>query len=131
MIFGVGTDLVRIARLRDLYERHGQRAIDRILAPPERDEFAAKSAGSGFDAGRFLAKRFAAKEAFAKAVGTGVRAPWLLTAIAVVHDDLGKPALRLFGAAAAQATRRGWRWHLSISDESDVALAFVVIEEER
>ena len=86
MIHGIGTDIVAVKRLQAMWERNGDRALARLLAPPEIDEFARSS-----DKGRFLAKRFAAKEAFSKALGTGVRPPASLSAIAVQHDDLGKP----------------------------------------
>ena len=92
MIYGIGTDIVAVARLRGMWERHGDRALDKLLAPQEMEEFARAA-----DKARFLAKRFAAKEAFSKALGTGVRPPATLTAIAVGHDDLGKPELRFHG----------------------------------
>jgi holo-[acyl-carrier protein] synthase len=121
MIHGIGTDIVAVARLRGMWERHGERALDKLLAPQERDEFA-KAA----DKGRFLAKRFAAKEAFAKAFGTGVRPPVLLPAIAVTHDELGKPVL-VFNGPLSDATQH-LTAHLSISDEADYAVAYVILE---
>ena len=78
MIFGVGTDIVAIKRLGRLYGRHGERALEKLLAPAERAGFEKTT-----DPARFLAKRFAAKEAFSKALGTGVRPPATLTAIAL------------------------------------------------
>ena len=90
MIHGVGTDLVAIGRMREFWQRHGERALEKLLAAEERDACRASS-----DPGRFLAKRFAAKEALGKALGTGIRAPVLLTAIAVTHDELGKPVFAL------------------------------------
>ena len=77
MIYGIGTDIVAIKRLQAFWERHGDKARERLLAP---QEYAAFDAAS--DKGRFLAKRFAAKEAFSKALGTGIRAPATLNAIA-------------------------------------------------
>lgn len=123
MIFGVGTDIVAIERLTRMWERHGERALERILAVEERD--ACRSAA---EPGRFLAKRFAAKEALAKALGTGIRAPVLLTAIAVGHDDLGKPHYKLAPDLAAYLDVQGLTAHLSLSDERDCALAFAVVE---
>jgi holo-[acyl-carrier protein] synthase len=122
MIVGIGTDIVAVARLHRLWERHGQRAAERLLAE---EEYAGLEQAR--DKGRFLAKRFAAKEAFAKAYGTGVRPPVLLTAVAVAHDDLGKPVLRFNGPLAAAAAHL--RTHLSLSDEAEYAVAFVVLEE--
>ena len=121
MIHGIGADIVAVARLRRLWERHGERALEHLLAPQERDDFARAA-----DKGRFLAKRFAAKEAFAKAFGTGLRSPVLLSALAVIHDELGKPAFAYDEALAAAAGRL--TAHLSISDEADYAVAYVILE---
>jgi holo-[acyl-carrier protein] synthase len=123
MIFGVGTDIVAIARLRQLFERHGERALEKLLAPLERADF-----DRAKDPARFLAKRFAAKEAFGKALGIGVATPATLPNIAVVHDALGKPAFSYAPELAAFLEQRGLSAHLSISDEKDLALAFVVME---
>ncbi|OWY40615.1 holo-ACP synthase [Xenophilus sp. AP218F] len=124
MIYGIGTDLVEVARMQALVARWGLKAGRRLLTAAERAEFEACA-----DPGRFLAKRFAAKEAFAKALGTGVTAPAVLTAIGVGHDELGKPLLVLSDELAAFLAARGvTRSHLSISDERGHALAFVVLE---
>ncbi len=121
MIHGIGTDIVAVARLRGMWERHGEKALEKLLAPSELDDFARAA-----DKGRFLAKRFAAKEAFAKAFGTGVRPPVLLPAIAITHDELGKPAFA-FDADLAAAVHP-LTAHLSISDEADYAVAYVILE---
>lgn len=123
MIVGIGTDIAAVARLQGLYDRHAQAALERLLAPEEFAEFERAP-----DKGRFLAKRFAAKEAFAKALGTGLRPPALLPNIAIGHDDLGKPMLRYAPELAALVAERGLTAHLSISDERDYAVAFVVLE---
>lgn len=123
MIHGIGTDIVAVDRLRRMWERHGDHAVARLLAPDELPAFS--KAG---DKGRFLAKRFAAKEAFAKAFGTGLRPPALLGAIAVTNDELGKPALRFHGDLERTMCANGLTAHLSISDESDYAVAFVLLE---
>ena len=124
MIAGVGTDIVAVARLGRFYERHGERALDKLLSIPERVEFAGAA-----DPARFLAKRFAAKEAFAKALGTGVVAPALLPNISVVHDARGKPEFSFAAELAAQINERSLVAHLSISDEKEYAVAFVVLEQ--
>ncbi len=123
MIAGIGTDLVLIARMREFWQRHGERALEKLLAPEERE--ACRASG---DPGRFLAKRFAAKEALGKALGTGIRAPVLLPAIAVTHDALGKPGFSFAAELAGWIAARGLSCHLSISDEKEHALAFVVVE---
>lgn len=87
MILGIGTDLVDIARMRAALDRHGERFARRILSPAEWPDWQASG-----DPARLLAKRFAAKEAFAKASGQGLRAPVTLGALAVTHDALGRPS---------------------------------------
>lgn len=123
MIFGIGTDIVAIARLQGMWDRHGEKALDKLLAPSELAGFQAAS-----DKGRFLAKRFAAKEAFAKALGTGVRPPAVLPAIAVSHDELGKPLFAFHGQLAEKIKTDGLAAHLSISDEAEFAIAYVILE---
>ncbi len=123
MIHGIGTDIVAVQRLQGMWERHGERALEKLLAPGEITEFAAAA-----HKGRFLAKRFAAKEAFSKALGTGVRPPAVLTAIAVSHDELGKPILVFSGALAELIASQKLTSHLSLSDEADYAIAYVILE---
>ena len=123
MIAGIGTDIVVVTRLGTLYERHGERALSKVLAPAERADFEKTR-----DPARFLAKRFAAKEAFGKALGIGVATPATLPNIAVVHDELGKPAFAYAPELAKYLAERGLIAHLSISDEKEYAMAFVVME---
>ena len=124
MIFGIGTDIVAVARLRVMWERHGEKVLERILATQEIPEFT-KAA----DKGRFLSKRFAAKEAFSKALGTGVRPPATLSAIAILHDHLGKPVLGFSPALHALLEEKNLKAHLSISDEAEYAVAYVILEQ--
>lgn len=123
MIHGIGTDIVAVRRLQDMWDRHGDRALARLLAPQEIADFATAP-----DKGRFLAKRFAAKEAFGKALGTGIRPPATLSAIAVTHDELGKPHLACCGQLLKMLENQGLVAHLSISDEADYAIAYVILE---
>ena len=123
MIAGIGTDIAAVSRLGRLYERHGQRALEKLLAPAELAEFA-----KAVDSARFLAKRFAAKEALGKALGIGVAAPATLPNIVITHDALGKPVFDYAPSLAQHLAERGLVAHLSISDEAEYALAFVVIE---
>ena len=123
MIAGVGTDIVAVDRLGRLYERHGERALAKLLAPAEHTEF-----WRAHDPARFLAKRFAAKEAFGKALGIGVTVPATLPNLAIVHDALGKPIFEYAPELAGYLAERNLVAHLSISDEKDFALAFVVME---
>jgi holo-[acyl-carrier protein] synthase len=124
MIVGVGTDLVSVARLAEVVARQGERFLERVLAPEERAFWPTLAEGQA----RFLARRWAAKEAFAKAYGTGIRGEVALNAIIIGHDDLGKPVLAYSPPLAKQMFARRLRAHLSVSDEHDYALAFVVIE---
>jgi holo-[acyl-carrier protein] synthase len=124
MIVGIGTDIVAIKRMQALWQRHGERGIERILAHGERE-----ACRQSAEPARFLAKRFAAKEALGKAVGSGIRAPLVLSAIEIIHDVAGKPEFRLNADADALFRGKGWVAHLSISDEQDYAISFVVLEQ--
>ena len=124
MIYGIGTDIVEVARIEASMAQFGDEFAKRILADSEWDAFE-KSAVKP----RFLAKRFAAKEAFSKALGTGLRAPATFQNIAVSHDDLGKPVFLL--ATELQQflnSKNIKKTHISISDEKNLAAAFVVLE---
>ena len=124
MIFGIGTDIVSIPRIAAALARHGEAFAQRILAPQEWAGFSEASQPA-----RFLAKRFAAKEAFAKALGTGIRAPVTWHNIRVTHDELGKPLLNFEPELTELLGRHAiCSHHLSISDEKEMAAAFVVLE---
>lgn len=123
MIVGIGTDLVSVPRMREALHRHGQRLASRLLHPEE-----LRTLDMAADKGAFLARRFAAKEAVAKAFGTGIGAAVRLAEIEVAHDGAGRPLLRFHGRTATTAAEHGVREaHLSLSDERDYALAFVVL----
>lgn len=126
MLFGIGTDIVAVERLQRLYQKHGDATLEKILAPAERADFARIAPAAQ---GRFLAKRWAAKEALGKALGTGLRPPATATAIAVTHDELGKPRFELNAALQASFDTLGIaQTQLSISDETRYAVAFVTLE---
>lgn len=123
-IVGIGTDIIAIARIRAIWQRFGQTFAKRILTPLELEEFSKARQPAAF-----LAKRYAAKEAVAKALGTGFRPPGVLLAeIGVGHDALGKPHL-YFMKRARQAVKRLkiTESHLSLSDEKEFAIAFVIL----
>lgn len=126
MIYGIGTDIVAVARLAGVLERHGESFLDRVLAPEERAELPESAEA----AARFLARRWAAKEAFAKAFRTGVRGVVSLAAVRVAHDAAGAPLLAFSDELAKIIEQRHLRPHLSISDEHDYAVAFVLIEQD-
>ena len=124
MIYGIGSDIVAIERMRKLLEKYGDNFARRILAP---DEWAAYE--SSQNRANLLAKRFAAKEAFAKAMGTGLRHPVSLQNISVIHNHLGKPDFHLDPLVADLLEVQGiQKYHLSLSDEKEMACAFVILE---
>lgn len=124
MIHGIGTDIVEVSRIEESLVRFGDAFAERILTEQEWLSFSQSNTKA-----RFLAKRFAAKEAFAKALGTGLRAPASFQNIGVTHDDLGKPVLILAPILQkALDQKKITQMHLSISDEKALAVAFVVLE---
>ncbi|HEY5717591.1 MAG TPA: holo-ACP synthase [Motiliproteus sp.] len=124
MIVGIGTDLVQIKRIEAALARTGPRFAERILAPIERPDYAAAPHPA-----RFLAKRFAVKEAAAKALGTGIAKGISWHHIYLQHDPLGAPRLCLTGAAAERQTMQQIdSLHVSLSDEQEYVIAFVVLE---
>ena len=126
-IYGIGTDIVEVSRMSLIFARHGTHFARRVLSPSEMPEFATATFPE-----RFLAKRFAAKEAFAKAIGTGLRGKVTLTNICITHDPLGKPGLDFAPTLKAFVTERGIaHCHLSISDEKELVAAFVILENGR
>jgi len=132
MIYGVGTDIVMIARVQSLLDRYGERFARRVLGPDElaeyRRRFGKSAHGNGY-AARYLAKRFAAKEAFSKALGLGLRGPMTLLSLQVLNDARGRPVASARNALEPYLRERGLVAHVSLSDEVDSALAFVVLEQ--
>lgn len=126
MIFGIGVDMVQVSRLEDGLAKFGELYAKRLLAPEEYDAFLASH-----DPARFLAKRFAAKEAFAKAAGTGLRDPVHLRNLAITHTELGQPHFNVHANLQCWLTQQGITdHHLSISDEREYVVAFVVLEKQ-
>jgi holo-[acyl-carrier protein] synthase len=146
MITGIGTDIIATARLLRFLERHGRAAVEKILSEEEMRIFSDRfgdvisteeSATRGVKSGNFcrlraaavfLAKRFAAKEAFATAFGTGLRGSLTLSAITVRNDAMGRPFFTYAPGLAEWVEEKRVTAHLSLSDERDYALAFVVLE---
>jgi holo-[acyl-carrier protein] synthase len=123
VIYGIGTDIVSVPRMAENLKRHGDRFAERILTPQELQEF--RRAGKP---AHFLAKRFAAKEAAAKALGTGFSEGLFLSHIGVGHDPRGRPILVFSGRGAELMDLFGiGEAHLSLSDEKDLAIAFVTL----
>jgi len=124
MIYGIGADLVDPARITKLLEKHGERFAKRVLTEDEWENYKASAKPISF-----LASRFAAKEAFSKAVGTGFRHPVSLSNIGITNDDLGKPVFSFHPALADWLDRKGIvAHHLTLTDETNVVGAFVILE---
>ncbi|SUA35956.1 4'-phosphopantetheinyl transferase [Neisseria zoodegmatis] len=124
MIYGIGTDIVALSRIEKLHKKYGQAFAERLLSRVEMLEYP-----QAVRPVNFLAKRFAAKEAFAKAVGTGIRSPVSLRNIGIGHDALGKPEFICEPELEKWLKDQGIRRvHLSMSDEEDKVLAFAVAE---
>ena len=126
MIIGIGVDLCEIARIHDAVRRRGDQFAKRNLATDELTEF--NQLNPSMQAG-FLAKRFAAKEAIAKALGTGIGRGFSFHDITVSHDELGKPLVILNSENMTLRSACGSRIHLSISDERTHTIAFCTIED--
>lgn len=124
MIFGIGTDIVHVRRIHDSLEKYGDKFARRILTKNEFDEFMLVN-----DKASFLAKRFAAKEATAKAMGTGFTGGLSLQHIGVSHNDAGKPIIDFIALAKTFIDKKNIQaTHISLSDERDYAVAFVTLE---
>lgn len=124
MIYGIGTDLVEPSRIARLLEKYGDRFARRLLTEEEWPEYV-----RSIQPAMFLAKRFAAKEALSKAIGTGMRYPVSLNHIGINHDNLGKPYFSFHPALSTLVRNEGiTSHHLSISDELNLACAFVILE---
>lgn len=124
MIVGLGTDIVEVERVARLWRDYGLRFAQRILTDSECDELASLQRPEWL-----LAKRFAVKEAFGKAAGTGLRHPVTWTRIGLGHDELGRPHLVLHeDVERLLATQGVRRHHVSVSDERRFATAIVILE---
>ncbi|KOC88251.1 holo-ACP synthase [Winslowiella iniecta] len=123
-ILGLGTDIVEIARIEGVISRSGDRLAQRVLSANEWAQYQAHKQPL-----RFLAKRFAVKEAAAKAFGTGIRGGLAFNQFEVYNDELGKPGLRFFQHAAEVAEKLGVKYvHVTLADERNYACATVIIE---
>jgi holo-[acyl-carrier protein] synthase len=127
MIAGVGTDLLKIDRLIASYQRTKGRLAERILGPDEMVVFKARLARNESRGMAYLATRFAAKEAFSKAIGLGMRSPMSWRVMQTLNDPSGKPVIKCSGALEQFMQDKFFTAQVSISDEVDMAIAFVVV----
>ena len=124
MIYGIGTDIIEIRRIEAALGRFGERFARRILCEPELKRFAAHKKPAAY-----LAKRFAAKEAFTKALGTGIHSPANWHGVWVINLRSGKPSLEYTPALKAMLDARGvGHAHVSLTDERELASATVILE---
>jgi holo-[acyl-carrier-protein] synthase len=128
VIYGIGADICDVRRIRASLERHGDRFADKILSEAEFATWKARSQRWPERGVRYLATRFSAKEAFSKAIGLGMRMPmtWRLCEVAKLPS--GQPTLVLHGVLKAWFEDKGLSAHVSVSDESDYATSYCVVE---
>lgn len=127
-IAGIGTDIVRVDRVRGVFERTGLKFAHRILGDDELAVFHRRFERDSNRGIRYLATRFAAKEAFSKAIGLGMHAPMSWRLMQALNAPGGRPVVRLSGVLAEWYASRYGAAHISLSDENDMAMAFVLLE---
>ncbi len=128
MIYGIGTDVCDIRRITAAFSRRGERFAEKVLGPHEIEVFRSRRAKFESRGMAYLATRFAAKEAFSKAIGLGLRLPMTWRDCEIVNAASGQPQIHVHGALATWFAARGLVAHVSVSDESETATAFVVVE---
>ena len=128
MIYGIGTDLCDVRRIEATLQRRGERFAERVLGPNELLVYHARQARAPTRGLRFLATRFSAKEAFSKAIGLGIRSPMRWQACEILNEPSGKPVIRLSGTLADWFAERQLVAHVTVTDETDYAASFVVVE---
>jgi len=128
LIYGIGTDICDIRRIRSSLERYGERFVRKVLSDAEFASWKQRSARWPERGVRFLATRFSAKEAFSKAIGLGMRMPMTWRACEVAKLPSGQPIIVLHGALKNWFEERNLKVHVSVTDESDYAASFCVVE---
>lgn len=128
MIYGIGTDICDLRRLRATLERRGDRFAEKVLGEREIEVFRARRARVEARGISYLATRFSAKEAFSKAIGLGIHMPMTWRACEILNLPSGQPVIRLNGALADWFAERGLTAHVTVTDETDYAASFVVVE---
>ena len=128
MIHGIGTDICDIRRIRASFERHGERFAQKILSETELAVWRRRSARWPERGLRYLATRFSAKEAFSKAVGLGMRLPMQWRLCEIANRPSGEPMIVLHGGLKDWFEAQGLAAHISVTDESEYAASFCVVE---
>ncbi|TAM52900.1 MAG: holo-ACP synthase [Paraburkholderia sp.] len=129
-IYGIGTDIVQVSRVAAVMSRTNGRFAEKVLGPDELRVYHARNARSQARGLAFLATRFSAKEAFSKAIGLGMHWPMTWRALQTLNEASGKPVVKASGELAEWLAARGITARVSITDERDYAVAFVVAEAE-
>jgi holo-[acyl-carrier protein] synthase len=128
MIVGIGTDVCDIRRIAATMERRGDRFAQRVLGPDELRVYEARRLRTPARGLRFVATRFSAKEAFSKAIGLGIRSPMTWRGCEILNEPSGKPYIQLSGELKTWFEAKGWVAHVTVTDETDYAASFVVVE---
>lgn len=128
MVSGIGTDIIRIDRIAAALARHGDRFAEKILGPKEMEKYRRRKQKVEARGVRFLATRFAAKEAFSKAIGLGMRMPMTWRAVQFLNAPSGKPVVVTSGALTEFMQQHGFTAQVSLTDEAEYAVAFVIVE---
>lgn len=128
-IAGIGTDIIYISRIQASYERFGDRFLQRVLGEQEQQVFHRRYVRDPKRGLRFLATRFAAKEAFSKAIGLGMRMPMAWSRMQTLNAANGKPMVVLSPELQAWYETRFGAAHITLTDESDLVMAFAVVEQ--
>ena len=128
MIYGIGTDICDIPRIAATLSRRGDRFAQKVLGPSEWQVFQSRRARLESRGLAYLATRFSAKESFSKAIGLGLHLPMTLRACEILNHPSGQPYIRLHGVLAEWFDARGLRAHVTLSDETDQVVSFVVVE---
>ncbi len=128
MIYGIGTDICDIRRLEATFGRQGERFVQKVLSEDEIAVWRRRSERNAQRGLRFLASRFSAKEAFSKAIGLGMRMPMTWRRCEIANLPSGKPVIVLHGDLKTWFEAQGLRAHVTVTDETDYAASFVVVE---
>lgn len=127
-IAGIGTDIIYLTRIERAYARFGERFLNRILGVQEKEIFSRRYASDPQRGLRFLATRFAAKEAFSKAIGLGMRMPMAWSRMQTLNASSGKPTVVLSAELNEWYSSRFGAAHITLTDEADLVMAFAVVE---
>ncbi|MRD47708.1 holo-ACP synthase [Caenimonas koreensis DSM 17982] len=128
MIYGIGTDICDVRRIRESFDKRGERFVQKVLSEGEIRVWKARSARWPERGVRYLATRFSAKEAFSKAIGMGMRMPMTWRLCEIANAPGGKPYVVLHGVLKEWFDAQGLTAHVTVTDETDYAASFVVVE---